>query len=719
MNQSKWRDKRYILTLVSVLGCVLIGLGLLAVVHHGVQAQGGTIFLPSSYKTVSPDQVSPGGTVDYTIVLVNSSPTSSTGQIVVTDPLTSALTYVSGSADIAPEGVFGGAEPLPSGVRFTILDIGPSSRVTLTFQAVLTTQVSQGDVITNTAVVSDATGAFELSAAFTVAAPPISKFDNPWNEQYITKRGTLEVDGRVWLSDQTPEFPPAPTLDEILYLNGRYWYEVSWTQVPDVLSYELQEAKTPGFESPTTFSKGSDATSHYFDGKSPGAYYYRLRARNNYGDSFWSNVVSVTVTPAPDRAMAWGAYQPRVDTAPAAVTQAAVVEVNIKPVGGEDHWVAVEDVAAAPLEGSWWDWSYSWDLPVVDEATEYVLQTRARDADGTEFGALDTVTVTVDNGIRFVYLPLIAKRYPPIPFATTLQVSSNDGYGNYALSWSYDHSDPYPPTSYRFQEATDANFANLTIDEFRTSPQSFTDKPVGTYYYRVRGRNQYGSGAWSNVAKIDVASRGYFDDFSDNTSGWPRQTFKDNDRAVMGTLYEYDSYRMKILLDREGLNNYRMGVISAPYVAEDNNYDVEVDHTFRRAEDQEVDPTSGKAGLVFRAVKGDQGYFTDIYVVEWNFEGYCAVFRYSGMNSHIPVVTQDKLSWTQLRGWGACDGVPGGYDKNVHAKVAVRGNRASIYLNGHGVGTFDVGGSRHVGLITGAWERTPVESCFDNFKVTE
>ncbi|MFP4394721.1 MAG: hypothetical protein ACLFTI_05590 [Anaerolineales bacterium] len=717
MNQSKWRDKHYILTLASVLGCVLIGLGLLAVMNHAVQAQGGTVFLPSSYKTVFPDQVSPGGTVDYTIVLVNSNTTSSTGEIIVTDPLTTPLTYVSGSAEIAPEGTPGYLESIPQGVRFKILDIDPSSRVTLTFQAVLTTGVSQGDVITNTAVVSDATGEFELSAAFTVAAPPISKFDHPWNDQYITDRGTLEVEGRAWLSDQTPEFPPAPTLYDIPYGSGRDWYNVSWSSVPDVLSYQLQEAKTPDFESPTTFSEGADTTSHYFENKSSGTYYYRLRARNDYGDSFWSNVVSVTVTTS--RAMAWGADQPRVAAAPAAATQAPVVEVNIKPVGGEDDWVAVDDVAAAPLDGSWWNWSYDWDLPVVDDATEYVIQTRARDAAGTEFGALDTVTVTVDNGIRFVYLPLIAKRYPPIPFATTLKVDNNDTYGNYALSWSYDHSDPYPPTSYHFQEATDANFTNLTIDENRTSPQSFTDKPVGTYYYRVRARNQYGSGAWSNVVKIDVQSHGYFDDFSDNNSGWPRHTYKDNDRAVMGTWYEFDSYRMKILLDKEGLNNYRMGLVSAPYTPEDDEYVVEVDHTFRRAGDQEVDPTAGKAGLVFRAVKSDHGYFSDVYVVEWNFEGHCAVFRYSGMNSHIPVVTPDKLNWTQLREWVACDGVPGGYDKNVHAKVEVEGNRATVYLNDHHVWSGDIGASRHVGLMTGAWERTPVESRFDNFKVTE
>lgn len=717
MKQSKWRDKRYFLTLASVLGCVLIGLGLLAVMNHVVQAQGGTVFLPSSYKTVSPDQVSPGGTVDYTIVLVNSNTTSSTGQIIVTDPLTTPLTYVSGSADIAPEGVIGGSEVFSQGVRFTIFDIAPSSRVTLTFQAVLTTQVSQDDVITNTAVVSDATGEFELSAAFTVAAPPISKFDHPWNDQYITDRGTFEVEGRVWLSDQTPEFPSAPTLDEILYLAGRDWYEVSWTQVPDVLSYQLQEAKTPGFESPTTFSEDADATSDYFEDKSPGAYYYRLRARNNYGDSFWSNVVSVTVTTS--RAMAWGANAPQMDLAPAAAaTQAPVVEVNIKPVGGADNWISAT-VMEAQL-GSWWNWSYDWDLPVVEEATEYVIQTRARDAAGTEFGALDTVTVTVDNGIRFVYLPLVMRRYPPIPFAPTLRVDSNDTYGNYTLSWTYEHSsDPYPPTSYRFQEATNANFTNPTIDQTRTSPQSFTDKPVGTYYYRVRGRNQHGEGAWSNVVSIEVSARGFYDDFSDVNSGWPRESFRDGERVVFVTWYERDSYRLKIQLDGDGLNNYRMGLVRSPYRPVDNNYDVEVDHVFRRADDQAADPANGKAGLVFRAVKSNQGYFSEVYVVEWNFEGECAVFKYSGIDSHIPVVTQDQTNWEQLRGWGACTGLSAGYEKNVHAKVEVRGGQATIYLNGHALGSYSVGGANWVGLMTGSWERTPVESRFDNFKVTE
>jgi hypothetical protein len=296
---------------------------------------------------------------------------------------------------------------------------------------------------------------------------------------------------------------------------------------------------------------------------------------------------------------------------------------------------------------------------------------------------------------------------------------SDDTFGDYTLGWSYTPANhAYPPTSYWFQEATDPDFTTLTINEFRTSTQySFSNKSSGTYYYRVAAINAYGEGAWSNVVSVEVKLSGYYDDFSDAGSGWPRHVFKVDDRDVLSTLYEGETYRLKILLDPYGQNNKRMGVVPAPYVHQDSSYDVEVKHWFIKADDQEMDPYAGKAGLVFGGVPSDKGYFSTLYVVEWNFEGECAVSRYSDIDSYLPIVwLPERRIYME---WGSCP-IGAGYDARVHALVHVRGDYATVYLNGTKIGTFEgIGGAGYVGLMTGSWERTPVESKFDEFRVRE
>jgi len=342
----------------------------------------------------------------------------------------------------------------------------------------------------------------------------------------------------------------------------------------------------------------------------------------------------------------------------------------------------------------------------------------------------DVITVTIRNGTRFVYLPLIMKRYPPVPYAPTLALPSNDTYGNYQLSWTYSpDTDPFKPTSYTFQEATDASFTTPTEETFpsTTLSRSYSNKAVGTYYYRVRGHNTYGAGPWSNVQTVVVKPKGYFDDFSNAASGWPRQVFTVDNRAVLDATYDNGTYRMKILLNKDSLNNRRMGLIPAPYTHTDSTYDVEVQHRFVKATDQEMDPSAGKAGIIFYGVRTNSGtgYFETPYIVEWNFEGQCSISRYlnytyvQGFNQYVPVAWLERNPI--LLNWQKCAGLQTGYDKTNAVRVEMRGSYINVYINNSYVGTFSAtfSGSPHVGLVTGSWDRTPVQSHFDNFRVTD
>ncbi len=212
-------------------------------------------------------------------------------------------------------------------------------------------------------------------------------------------------------------------------------------------------------------------------------------------------------------------------------------------------------------------------------------------------------------------------------------MTSNDNRGNYTLSWVAGASRITAPTSYWIQEARDAAFTSLVTDQaLPVSPTSyaFTNRG-GTLYYRVAGVNSYGRGEWSNVVTV---TSGYYEDFSNNTSGWPRTVYQWYSRNAFDVAYENGSYRAKILLNKDGFLNRIMGSVASPWVNPYSAYDVEVSHRFVRAGDQVVDPTAGKGGLIF----GANADFTTIFVVEWNFEGSCSVNKYLAVALRFPVL---------------------------------------------------------------------------------
>jgi uncharacterized repeat protein (TIGR01451 family) len=714
MNQ-QYAEKRRVFVLLTLVWAILMGLVWLASVHSA-RAQG-TFLLETSYKDATPRKVGAGGTVAYSIVL-NNDTLSTTTAIEANDPLATELSYVGFSARVMPEGA-GFGLPSGSGVKFTVNPIAAGGTVTLSFQATVTTTVSPDDVITNTATITEGGVAFTRSVAITITDAPIVQIRQPVSGTLLTANSgtSVVISGYAWDSSNDPGFPATPVIDSIGSPSGGAYF-VNWTQGADALVYHLQESTSPYFDQNLVDYNPTTALYYqYVTGKTSGTYYYRLRAMNLEGSSRWSDVRSVVVAPALLWQLAEGFESPTTGTATAAVPS-VFVRIN----GGVWQAATVTENA-----DGYWDWDYDWSLPQEDDAV-YIIEARSQDAGGN-YGEIDTIRVTIRNGIRYVYLPLIMRRYPPIPYAPTLNLDNNDGYGNYTLSWIYvPDTDPYKPTSYTFQEATDANFTNLLFNASATSPRSYTNKAVGTYYYRVRGNNAYGAGSWSNVQTVVVKPKGFYDTFSDVNSGWPRQVFNVDGRGVLDAAYDNGTYRMKILLDTYGLNNRRMGILPAPYTHTDNTYDVEVQHRFVKAADQSgFDPTAGKAGIVFYGVRtdGGTGYFETPYIVEWNFEGQCSISRYlnysyaTGHNPYVPVAWLERNPI--LLNWQSCPGLQAGYDKLVTARVEMRGSYINVFFNNNYVGTYSAtfSGSPHVGLVTGSWDRTPVQSHFDNFRVTD
>ena len=97
--------RKRVLVVAVLFGAILASLVGLAFVSG--EAMADTIWLATSYKDATPQKVSPGGTVSYSIVLINSDSGNATTSVVVTDPLDPELSYVGGSAEIVGgEGVW-------------------------------------------------------------------------------------------------------------------------------------------------------------------------------------------------------------------------------------------------------------------------------------------------------------------------------------------------------------------------------------------------------------------------------------------------------------------------------------------------------------------------------------------------------------------------------------------------------------------------------------
>ncbi len=109
-----------------------------------------------------------------------------------------------------------------------------------------------------------------------------------------------------------------------------------------------------------------------------------------------------------------------------------------------------------------------------------------------------------------VYLPLVMRRYPPLPDVPVLNAISNpEGDGNYTVSWG----EAYLADEYVLQEDDNQGFSSPT-ERYSGSGLSWdaSGKAPGTYYYRVKAINWWSGkqldSSWSNTRSVTVRPPG-------------------------------------------------------------------------------------------------------------------------------------------------------------------------------------------------------------------
>jgi len=134
----------------------------------------------------------------------------------------------------------------------------------------------------------------------------------------------------------------------------------------------------------------------------------------------------------------------------------------------------------------------TWTPPVINNLATYYIRGTVGDGKGNVASASFPVTVlsTSPACTAIVSTPTF---YSPGLYSESNSVS---------LSWQTANN----ATQYVLHESTDPNFTTKTIYNYSapTTSVTLTNKPNGTYYYRVTAQNSCGGSSWSNTEQFEV-----------------------------------------------------------------------------------------------------------------------------------------------------------------------------------------------------------------------
>lgn len=141
--------------------------------------------LSASTKVVEPAVIKPGDTLTYTLLIANESEGCGWTVVQLNDPIPEGALFQEGSL-WASGGAYG-YDPVYEAITWTGA-ISASAQVTVTFRVSTSASLEDGDVVTNTAWLTDGQGTgYTLVATATAdAQPPISTILDPQHGQFIS-----------------------------------------------------------------------------------------------------------------------------------------------------------------------------------------------------------------------------------------------------------------------------------------------------------------------------------------------------------------------------------------------------------------------------------------------------------------------------------------------------------------------------------------------------
>lgn len=304
----------------------------------------------------------------------------------------------------------------------------------------------------------------------TIETSAVDKGAPGWDPYY----GHGRIDALAALGVYIP--PAAPLLSPISNPDGDGTYLVDWNNVPSATSYELQEDDSPSFPWPPTKSYSVTNSQISITGRQGGTWYYRVRARNDAGNSLWSNVVGVTVRPgAPDLIA--------IDNA----SEEDEYQVTWSPASGASGYTLEEDDSDV------------FTSPAIRYQGPAIGYKVTGQRNGTWWYRVRAYNVAGDGPWSTTERTTVNVAALPAPVLEPIDNADEDG--DFLVRWNAVAS----ATDYRLEKSRESYFSAPIVEYSGPATQKqVVDQLAGTWYYRVRVWPSPKS-PWSNTQSVYVA----------------------------------------------------------------------------------------------------------------------------------------------------------------------------------------------------------------------
>lgn len=290
---------------------------------------------------------------------------------------------------------------------------------------------------------------------------------------YYRVRASNQIGDGLWSNTESVSvIPAAPVLLPISNPGGSGDYLVDWNSVTGTASYRLEEDDNSAFTSPTVRYTGINSQ-YQVSAQPVGLWYYRVQASNPGGDSPWSNIETVTVTPA-----------------------VPVLFPISNPDGNGDYLVNWSEVTGATSYRLEEDADPTFISPTVRyEGINGQYQVNGQPA-GTWYYRVRASEQGWDspwsNTESVGVIPAAPDLFP---------IDNPDGNGYYVVDWD----DTVGASGYELQEDDNSGFASpVTRYQGAATQLTVTHQQLGTWYYRVRAYNVGGGSPWSVTRDVTV-----------------------------------------------------------------------------------------------------------------------------------------------------------------------------------------------------------------------
>jgi hypothetical protein len=312
--------------------------------------------------------------------------------------------------------------------------------------------------------------------------------DYYWRVRTVTDWGRMSDWSAVW-TFKTVGIPPSPLLSspENGAIDQPSTLILSWNETAGAETYQIQISTVSNFSSTFTDQNSLTDTSYQVDGLDPErTYYWRVRAKNSFGDGNWSQVWNFTTRTGIPLPPVLASPEDGTSDTPTTLTLSWEVSAG---AGSYRVQVSKDINFASTVINIGSISTTSYEATNLEHSTTYYWRVNATNASGTSMWS------TIRSFTTIIAIPEVPVLVAPVNQAEEISTKP-------LLDWNTaDRAE-----SYGLQLATDSTFNNIVhnITSIDSTSYRISDElnAFTVYYWRINANNISGTSDWSAVRRF-------------------------------------------------------------------------------------------------------------------------------------------------------------------------------------------------------------------------